>query len=95
MLTRDDLIRYHRQILFPDFGEEGQLKLKNSHVVVAGIGGLGSSTSLYLASAGVGHITIVDNDRVELSNLNRQVLHWDKDIGKRKVISAKRKLSKF
>ena len=94
MLNREDIIRYHRQILFPDFGKKGQLKLKNSHVVVAGVGGLGSPTSLYLAAAGVGHITIVDSDRVELSNLNRQVLHWDKDIGKRKVTSAKRKLSK-
>jgi adenylyltransferase/sulfurtransferase len=95
MLTDNELIRYNRQILFPGFGEEGQLKLRNSHVVVAGIGGLGSPASLYLASAGVGHIAIVDNDRVELSNLNRQVLHWDKDIGEKKVISAQRKLSEL
>lgn len=95
ILTENDLVRYHRQILLSDFGEEGQLKLKNSHVVVAGVGGLGSPVSIYLVSAGIGHITIVDNDRVELSNLNRQILHWDTDIGKKKVVSAHNKLSKL
>ncbi len=94
-LTKNDLIRYQRQISYPGFGEEGQKKLKCSHVVVAGIGGLGSPASINLACAGVGHITIVDCDLVELSNLNRQILYWDEDIGKKKVISAARKLAKL
>lgn len=78
--------------MFPDFGEEGQKRLKGSRAVVAGLGGLGSPVSTYLACAGVGHITIVDCDFVELSNLNRQVLHYDEDIGEKKVHSAARKL---
>jgi len=95
MLTESDLLRYQRQILYTGFGEQGQNKLKHSHVVVAGVGGLGSPASIYLACAGVGHITIVDYDSVELSNLNRQILHWDEDIGKKKVFSAARKLAKL
>jgi molybdopterin/thiamine biosynthesis adenylyltransferase len=94
-LTDSDLIRYGRQILYPSFGEEGQKRLKQSHVVVAGLGGLGSPASVYLACAGVGHITIVDCDFVELSNLNRQILHWDEDIGESKVSSAGRKLARL
>jgi adenylyltransferase/sulfurtransferase len=64
-------------------------------VVVAGLGGLGSPAAVYLACAGVGHITIVDCDSVELSNLNRQILHWDEDIGENKVSSARRKLTRL
>lgn len=77
------------------FGEEGQERLKHSHVVVAGLGGLGCSASLYLTCTGVGHITLVDCDRVELSNLNRQVLHYEEDIGEGKPFSAARKLAKL
>jgi molybdopterin/thiamine biosynthesis adenylyltransferase len=95
MLTKDDLTRYERQILYPDFGEEGQKRLKQSHVVVVGLGGLGCSASLYLACSGVGHITLIDCDRVELSNLNRQVLHCEEDIGERKPFSAAQKLAKL
>lgn len=95
MLTEADLIRYGRQILFPDFGESGQKKLKQSHVVIAGLGGLGSSAAIYLTSAGIGHLTLVDSDLVELSNLNRQVLHWEEDIGEKKPLSAARKLAKL
>jgi len=95
VLTENDLARYERQILYPDFGRRGQEKLKRSHVVVAGLGGLGCSASLHLASAGVGHITLVDNDRVELSNLNRQVLHYEEDIGEKKPFSAARKLAEL
>ncbi|MCL0094490.1 ThiF family adenylyltransferase, partial [Dehalococcoidales bacterium] len=95
MLTEADFIRYGRQILYPDFGEWGQKRLKQSHVVVAGLGGLGSSASIYLASAGIGHLTLVDCDLVELSNLNRQVLHWEEDIGEKKPLSAARKLAKL
>lgn len=95
LLTESELIRYGRQILYPDFGEEGQRKLKESHVVVAGLGGLGCAASVYLACAGVGHLTIVDCDCVELSNLNRQVLHWEEDVGEKKPFSAARKLAKL
>ena len=95
MLTESDLVRYGRQILYPSFGEEGQRKLKESHVVVAGLGGLGTVASVYLACAGIGHITIVDCDFVELSNLNRQILHWEQDIGEKKPLAAARKLTRL
>ncbi len=95
MLTESDLVRYGRQILYPGFGVKGQRKLKQSHVVVAGLGGLGTTASVFLACAGVGHITIVDSDFVELSNLNRQILHWEQDIGETKALSAARKLAKL
>ena len=93
MLFDDDRIRYGRQIKYPGFGEEGQKKLKTAHVAVLGVGGLGCAASVYLAYAGIGHITIVDKDSVELSNLNRQILHWEQDIEERKTASAARKLS--
>lgn len=95
MLTDDELQRYDRQIMIPGIGEEGQEKLKQSKVVVAGGGGLGSPVSIYLAAAGIGTIRLIDHDRVELSNLNRQVLHWDKDVGREKVNSAAEKLQKL
>lgn len=95
MLTQSDLIRYERQILYSGFGKEGQRKLKEARVVVAGLGGLGCPASLYLACAGVGHIIIVDCDFVELSNLNRQVLHWEEDIEGKKPFSAAQKLIKL
>ena len=80
-LTDEDLVRYSRQILFPAFGEEGQRKLRKAHVLIAGVGGLGSPVSIYLACAGIGKLTLVDSDAVELSNLNRQILHGEEDIG--------------
>ncbi len=92
MLTKDEKERYDRQIIMRGFGEEGQEKLKQAKVVIAGGGGLGSPSAIYLAAAGVGTIRIIDHDRVELSNLNRQILHWDKDIGRNKVDSAAEKL---
>ncbi len=95
ILTKDELERYDRQIMMRGFGEEGQEKLKRAKVIIAGSGGLGSPVAIYLAATGVGVIRIVDHDRVELSNLNRQVLHWDKDIGRRKVDSATEKLKKL
>jgi adenylyltransferase/sulfurtransferase len=95
MLTSDELKRYNRQIIMRGFGEEGQEKLKKAKVIVAGGGGLGSPSSIYLAAAGVGTIRIIDHDHVELSNLNRQILHWDKDIGRNKVDSAAEKLSQL
>jgi len=95
MLTSDEMERYDRQIMIRGIGEGGQEKLKQAKVIIAGSGGLGSPISIYLAAAGVGTIRIVDNDRVELSNLNRQILHWDKDIGRSKVNSAVEKLSQL
>jgi len=95
MLTRDELERYDRQILIKGIGEEGQEKLKQAKVFIAGAGGLGSVTTTYLTAAGVGVIRVVDHDRVELSNLNRQVLHWNEDIGKKKVDSATEKLKRL
>jgi molybdopterin/thiamine biosynthesis adenylyltransferase len=94
-LSNDDLIRYSRQILYPAFGKEGQQKLKEAHVLVAGVGGLGSPAAIYLVCAGVGRLTLVDSDAVELSNLNRQILHGEADIGRKKVISAAQKLNKL
>jgi molybdopterin/thiamine biosynthesis adenylyltransferase len=95
MLSQYDRDRYDRQMMIRGFGEEGQEKLKKAKVVVAGGGGLGSPSSIYLAAAGVGTIRIIDRDKVDLSNLNRQVLHWDKDIGRKKVESAAEKLSQL
>jgi len=79
MLTERELERFNRQIMI--FGKEGQEKIKGAKIFIAGAGGLGSPISIYLAAAGVGRIRIVDNDVVELSNLNRQILHWEKDVG--------------
>ena len=95
MLTRDERERYDRQIMIPGLGEEGQEKLMRARVFIAGAGGLASPASIYLVAAGVGTIRVVDHDRVELSNLNRQVLHWDEDIGKKKVDSAAEKLKRL
>lgn len=92
MLTATERDRYRRQIMMDGFGEAGQEKLKQAKVFIAGAGGLGSSVSIYLAVAGVGQIRIVDRDVVELSNLNRQILHWDKDVAKGKAESAGEKL---
>ena len=92
MLTPNELSRYSRQIMLRDIGEGGQERLKRARVFIAGAGGLGSPVSIYLAAAGVGSIRIVDHDTVELSNLNRQILHWDQDIEKKKVESALVKL---
>ncbi len=95
MLTTDELERYERQIIIEGFGEEGQERLKRAKVFVAGAGGLGSPVLIYLIAAGVGTVRMVDHDRVELSNLNRQVLHWDEDIGRRKIDSALEKLKRL
>ncbi|UCB49146.1 MAG: HesA/MoeB/ThiF family protein [Deltaproteobacteria bacterium] len=92
MLTPSERERYDRQIMIEEIGEEGQEKLKRSKVLVAGAGGLGSPICIYLAAAGVGKIRVVDHDRVDLSNLNRQVLHWSKDIGRKKIDSIKEKV---
>ena len=95
MLTDNERKRYDRQIMIKDIGEKGQEKLKNAHVFIAGAGGLGSPIAIYLSAAGVGNIRIVDHDTVELSNLNRQILHWDENIDRNKVDSAREKLNKL
>lgn len=92
-LSPIELVRYDRQL--PLLGVEGQARLKNTSVAVIGAGGLGSFEALYLAGLGVGRIVIVDGDTVEESNLNRQVLHWEEDIGRPKALSAAEKLQKF
>ncbi|HAR95759.1 MAG TPA: adenylyltransferase [Deltaproteobacteria bacterium] len=94
-LSEDELLRYGRQIMTPGFGEEGQKRLKQAHVLIAGVGGLGSPVAIYLATAGIGRLTIIDFDSVDLSNLNRQILHWEDDVGRRKVDSAGQKLTKI
>ncbi len=81
--------RYARQLALPSWGEEAQLKLKASTVFVAGAGGLGSAVVLYLAAAGVGRIRVCDRDTVELSNLNRQILHAERGMGMKKAVSAR------
>jgi molybdopterin/thiamine biosynthesis adenylyltransferase len=95
VLTKDEQEKYARQMMIRGFGQKGQKRLKQAKVFIAGAGGLGSPIATYLTAAGVGVIRIVDHDRVELSNLNRQVLHWHEDIGKRKVNSAIEKLNKL
>jgi len=92
MGTGDELLRYERQIMIDGFGIEGQEKLKMAKVVIAGAGGLGGIISIYLVTAGIGKIRLIDYDHVELSNLNRQILYADKDIGKIKVEIAREKL---
>lgn len=87
--------RYSRHLLLPEVGREGQEKLLNSRVLVVGAGGLGSPALLYLAAAGVGHIGIIDDDIVDESNLQRQVIHGTSDIGRSKVESAMRQIAEL
>lgn len=84
--------RYSRHLLLPEVGPAGQARLNAAHVALVGAGGLGSPVALYLAAAGVGTLTLIDDDRVELSNLQRQVLHGQADIGRLKVESARDRL---
>lgn len=94
-LNDKDIDRYSRNIILPEIGGEGQYKLLNSKVLVVGMGGLGSPLLMYLAAAGVGNITIVDDDNVELSNLQRQIIHNTNYIGKPKVDSAQSFIEKM
>jgi molybdopterin/thiamine biosynthesis adenylyltransferase len=93
MSSGQGLLRYERQLAIAGWGKEGQERLKKAKVLVAGAGGLGSVILLYLAAAGVGRIRIIDSDRVELSNLNRQTLYSINDIDRQKAIAAKERLS--
>jgi Dinucleotide-utilizing enzymes involved in molybdopterin and thiamine biosynthesis family 2 len=85
MLKKREIERYDRQMIIPNFGTEGQEKLKKTKVTIAGVGGLGSVVSIYLTVAGIGHLKIIDDDIVEISNLNRQILHGANDIDNSKV----------
>ncbi len=91
-MNDDSLLRYSRHILLPQIGMEGQIKLANSHVLLIGAGGLASPAALYLASSGVGKVTICDDDSVDLTNLQRQIVHATGSIGLPKVLSAKKTL---
>jgi adenylyltransferase/sulfurtransferase len=93
MLSERERERYRRQILL--FGDDAQEHLKTAHIFIAGAGGLGSPVAIYLAVAGVGTITIVDYDTIDRSNLNRQILHSDRDVGKKKTVSALETLREY
>lgn len=92
-LSSDELSRYARHLVLPEVGGPGQQKLKAASVLVVGAGGLGAPVLMYLASAGIGRIGIVDNDHVSLSNLQRQIIHTTENVGKPKVDSAAELLS--
>jgi adenylyltransferase/sulfurtransferase len=87
-LTSEELRRYNRHLILPGVGVDGQRRLKQASVLLVGAGGLGSPAALYLAAAGIGRLGIVDHDRVDASNLQRQILHGTKDVGRRKTDSA-------
>lgn len=92
-LSDEEMLRYNRQIVLRGFDFDGQEKLKAAQVLVIGLGGLGCAAAPYLASAGVGHLTLLDFDSVSLSNLQRQILHSDAKIGVAKVASAQQQLA--
>ncbi len=91
-MNDEQLLRYSRQIMLPQIDIEGQQKLFDAHVLIIGVGGLGSPAAIYLTAAGIGTLTLVDFDRVELTNLQRQVVHRHADIDRSKVESARRNL---
>lgn len=95
ILSAEERERYDRQILIAEIGLRGQEALRRARVAICGAGGLGSPAAIYLAAAGVGAITLIDRDRVALSNLNRQVLHGEADIGRLKIDSARDKLGRL
>lgn len=90
--TDEQITRYSRHILLPEVGGKGQMKLSRSRILIVGAGGLGSPAALYLAAAGVGTLGLIDHDVVDLSNLQRQVIHHTPDIGRLKVLSAQEKI---
>lgn len=94
-MTDDQLLRYSRHILLDDIGIEGQERLLGAHALVIGAGGLGSPAALYLGSAGVGHITLVDDDSVDLTNLQRQIAHTTARVGQPKALSARQAISEL
>lgn len=92
-MNDDQLLRYSRHVMLSQIDYDGQQKLLDSHVAVFGLGGLGSPVAMYLASSGIGHLTLIDDDTVELSNLQRQIIHTESSIGQSKVNSAADRLS--
>lgn len=94
-MNDDQLLRYSRQIMLPQIDIEGQQKLLAANILIIGAGGLGSPAAIYLAAAGVGTLTIYDNDIVDLSNLQRQIAHYTPDIGTDKVISTQKTLKQL
>ena len=94
-LNDEQIERYSRHIILQGIGGEGQEKLLNAKILIIGAGGLGAPVALYLAAAGVGHIGIIDADVVDISNLQRQVIHFTPDIGRPKVESAKEKMNQI
>src|SRR6195256_5456549 len=92
VLSNDEILRYSRHLIMPEVGMEGQQKLKAAKVLCVGTGGLGSPLAFYLAAAGVGTLGLVDFDVVDSSNLQRQIIHSTKDIGRPKLDSAEEKL---
>ncbi len=92
-ISSEETIRYGRQLILPEIGPQGQIKLKQARVLIAGVGGLGSVSAYYMAAAGIGSLRIADRDCVESGNLNRQILHGTSDIGRPKTLSAQQKLS--
>jgi len=94
-LTPDQMLRYSRQIMIPQVGSAGQRKLLDAKVLIVGAGGLGSPAAVYLAAAGVGTLGIVDNDELDLSNLQRQILHHTPDVGRPKVESAQETIARY
>src|ERR1700730_435526 len=91
-LTNDEILRYSRHLIIPEVGIEGQKKLKAAKVLLVGAGGLGAPLGLYLTAAGVGRIGLVDFDVVDFTNLQRQVIHSTKDVGRNKIDSAAEKM---
>jgi molybdopterin-synthase adenylyltransferase len=94
-LSDDALLRYSRHILLPELGIEAQTAFVNAHALIIGAGGLGSPVALYLAAAGVGTLTICDDDEVDLTNLQRQIIHDTRSVGKPKVESAKQRIGEM
>ena len=94
-MNDQDLLRYSRHILLEDIGIEGQEKILGAHIIVVGAGGLGSAAAPYLAAAGVGKITLIDHDIVEMTNLQRQIMHNNENVGLPKVVSGKKMLGQL
>src|SRR5712675_3582420 len=92
-LSNEEILRYSRHLIMPEVGMEGQLKLKNAKVLLVGTGGLGAPLGLYLAAAGVGTIGLVDFDVVDLSNLQRQIIHTTDRVGMLKTESAQKQIN--
>ncbi|HYM38052.1 MAG TPA: HesA/MoeB/ThiF family protein, partial [Nitrospiraceae bacterium] len=90
--SEEQITRYSRHILLPEVGGKGQKKIAKAKILIVGAGGLGSPAAFYLAAAGIGTIGLIDSDAVDLSNLQRQIIHYTPDVGRSKVLSAKEKI---